>query len=262
MKTTSRFRRGSVSTVVAPVVAVVALLALWQGVVSFGIVPRFMLPGPVDVVEALVEDADLLASHAVVTLSEAAAGLVLGVAAGFVLAVLMDRFDLLYKAFEPLIIFSQTIPTVAIAPVLVLWLGYGMLPKIVLVIITTFFPITVALSSGFKQTDPDVIDLMRTMGASRTQIFIHAKLPSAMDSFFSGLRISATYAIVGAVVAEWLGGFEGLGIYMQRVRKSYSYDSMFASIIIISALSLVLMGFVSALERICMPWKHTHKKKV
>mgnify|MGYP004453598663 FL=1 len=243
--------------VVAPVCAVVALLAVWQGACSLGLVPNFMLPSPVQVVTALVADFPLLLSHMWTTLSEAALGLVIGVAVGFVFAVLMDKFETFYLAFDPLLTVSQTIPTVAIAPLLVLWFGYGLMPKVLLVVLTTFFPVTVALASGFRSVDPDQVDLLRTMNATEWQIFRYAKLPAAMEQFFSGLRISATYAIVGAVISEWLGGFTGLGVYMTRVRKSFAYDRMFAVIIITSALSLALMKGVDVLERICMPWKKT-----
>ena len=241
----------------APVCAVVALLAVWQGACSLGLVPNFMLPSPVQVVTALVADFPLLLSHMWTTLSEAALGLAIGVAVGFVFAVLMDKFETFYLAFDPLLTVSQTIPTVAIAPLLVLWFGYGLMPKVLLVVLTTFFPVTVALASGFRSVDPDQVDLLRTMNATEWQIFRYAKLPAAMEQFFSGLRISATYAIVGAVISEWLGGFTGLGVYMTRVRKSFAYDRMFAVIIITSALSLALMKGVDVLERICMPWKKT-----
>ena len=246
--------------VAMPLATIAVLLVVWQAAVVTGLVPNFLLPTPVQVVQALAEDAALLASHCVTTLAEAAAGLAAGVVLGFAFAVLMDRFEGFYLAFEPLMTISQTIPTVAIAPLLVLWLGYGALPKVVLVIVSTFFPITVSLASGFRSVDPDVIDLMRTMNASRWQVFWYAKLPAAAEQFFSGLRISATYAIVGAVIAEWLGGNEGLGVYMTRVRKSFSYDRMFAAIIVISALSLALMKVVELVQRLCMPWKRAERK--
>lgn len=245
--------------VAMPLATIAVLLVVWQAAVVTGLVPNFLLPTPVQVVQALAEDAALLASHCVTTLAEAAAGLAAGVALGFAFAVLMDRFEGFYLAFEPLMTISQTIPTVAIAPLLVLWLGYGALPKVVLVIVSTFFPITVSLASGFRSVDPDVIDLMRTMNASRWQVFWYAKLPAAAEQFFSGLKISATYAIVGAVIAEWLGGNEGLGVYMTRVRKSFSYDRMFAAIIVISALSLALMKLVELAQRLCMPWKRAER---
>ena len=244
-----------------PLLAVAALLVVWEAVVDLGIVPNYLLPTPVQVATALVEDAALLAQHSVTTLAEAAAGLAAGVALGFACAVLMDRFEGFYLAFKPIMTISQTIPTVAIAPLLVLWLGYGVLPKIVLVVVSTFFPITVSLAAGFRSVDPDVVDLMRTMNASRWQVFWYAKLPAAANQFFSGLKISATYAIVGAVIAEWLGGSEGLGVYMTRVRKSFSYDRMFASIIIISALSLGLMRLVELAQRALMPWKRAEGTK-
>ena len=246
--------------VVAPLLAVVGLLAVWQAVCMAGLVPNFMLPSPVEVVQALVKDFPLLMSHLWTTLAEAAIGLAIGVAVGFAFAVLMDKFETFYLAFDPLLTVSQTIPTVAIAPLLVLWFGYGLLPKVLLVVLTTFFPITVALAGGFRSVDPDQIDLLRTMNASEWQIFRYAKLPAAADQFFSGLRISATYAIVGAVISEWLGGFTGLGVYMTRVRKNFEYDRMFAVIIITSALSLALMKGVDLLERICMPWKRAERK--
>ena len=246
--------------VVAPLLAVVGLLAFWQAVCMAGLVPNFMLPSPVEVVRALVKDFPLLMSHLWTTLAEAAIGLAIGVAVGFAFAVLMDKFETFYLAFDPLLTVSQTIPTVAIAPLLVLWFGYGLLPKVLLVVLTTFFPITVALAGGFRSVDPDQIDLLRTMNASEWQIFRYAKLPAAADQFFSGLRISATYAIVGAVISEWLGGFTGLGVYMTRVRKNFEYDRMFAVIIITSALSLALMKGVDLLERICMPWKRAERK--
>lgn len=245
---------------VAPTITLVALVALWQLVCSVGLVPSYLLPSPVQVVEALVADLPLLLSHSVTTIAEAVIGLALGVAVGFAVAVLMDRFEVVYRALDPIVTVSQTIPTVAIAPLLVLWFGYGLMPKVLLVVLGTFFPVTVSLASGFRSVDPDAIDLMRSMGASRAQIFRYAKLPAAMGQFFAGLRISATYAVVGAVVSEWLGGFVGLGVYMTRVRKSYSYDKMFAVILIISALSLALMGLVSALRRACMPWERVERK--
>nr|WP_322155477.1 ABC transporter permease [Paratractidigestivibacter sp.] len=245
--------------VVAPTLAVAGLLAVWQLVCTAGFVPNFMLPSPVEVVQALVKDFSLLMGHLATTLAEAAIGLAIGVAVGFAFAVLMDKFETFYLALDPLLTVSQTVPTVAVAPLLVLWFGYGLLPKVLLVVLTTFFPVTVALASGFRSVDPDQIDLLRTMNASEWQIFRYAKLPAAADQFFSGLRISATYAIVGAVISEWLGGFTGLGVYMTRVRKNFEYDRMFAVIIITSALSLALMKGVDVLECICMPWKRAER---
>ena len=235
--------------------AVVVVLILWQIVCSLGIVEDFMLPSPVKVLKALVEDFPLLMKHSVVTLAEAFVGLGLGILLGFVVAVLMDQYEPLYKAFYPLIVLTQTIPTVAIAPLLVLWFGYEMTPKVILIVITTFFPIAVGLLNGFKSADIDSIHLLRAMGAGRWQVFKHIKLPGAMSQFFAGLRISASYAVVGAVISEWLGGFSGLGVYMTRVKKAFSFDKMFAVIFLISIISLLLMKGVDLLQKKCMPWE-------
>lgn len=213
-----------------------------------------MLPSPIQVVQAFIKEFPTLMEHSFVTLAEAFWGLTLGIALGFVMAVLMDQFEAVYKAFYPLIVLTQTVPTVAIAPLLVLWFGYEMTPKVILIVITTFFPIAVGLLNGFRSADKDSIHLLRAMGAGRWQIFRYIKLPGAMSQFFAGLRISASYAVVGAVISEWLGGFSGLGVYMTRVKQAFAFDKMFAVIFLISIISLLLMKGVDYLQKICMPW--------
>lgn len=232
------------------------ILILWQAVSMAGLVPNYMLPSPVEVLQAFVSEFPLLMENSRVTLTEAALGLLCGVLVGFVMAVLMDRFDRLYKAFYPLIVVTQTVPTVAIAPLLVLWFGYEMLPKVILIVIVTFFPVTVGLLDGFKSADKDMLNLMRSMGASEFQIFRCIKLPGSMGQFFASLRISASYSVVGAVISEWLGGFNGLGVYMTRVKKAFAFDKMFAVIFFISVISLLLMKLVDLLQKKCMPWEN------
>ena len=236
------------------------LLTVWQAVCSVGLVPGYMLPSPVEVAAALVKDWPALWENAQITLQEAFYGLALGVAIGFVFAVLMDAFDVLYRAFYPILVVTQTIPTVAIAPLLVLWFGYEMTPKVILIILVTFFPVTVGLLDGFRAVDPDAVGLLRSMGAGRWKIFRYLKCPSALPHFFSGLRIAAAYSVVGAVISEWLGGFGGLGVYMTRVKKAYAFDKMFAVIILISVISLALMALVELAERRCMPYRHLREK--
>lgn len=240
--------------------AVVALLVIWQILCTIGVLPSYMLPSPIEVVQAFVSEFPLLLKNSVITLQEAFIGLILGVSVGFCAAVLMDTFDVLYKAFYPLLIITQTIPSVAIAPLLVLWFGYEMTPKIVLIIISTFFPVTVGLLDGFRSADKDAIGLLRSMGAGRMQIFRYIKFPSALPQLFSGLRIAAAYSVVGAVISEWLGGFGGLGVYMTRVKKAFAFDKMFAVIFLISAISLALMALVGFAEKKCMPYRNTDKK--
>ncbi len=218
-----------------------------------------MLPGPVAVVQAFVEDFDIIMSHALVTLTEAFIGLAVGILCAFAIATVMDRWRFMDKALYPIMVITQTIPTVAIAPLLVLWMGFNMEPKIALVALTTFFPIAVSLLDGYKSVDKDYIRLMQAMGASRWTIFMRVKLPIALPHFFSGLKVSVSYAVVGAVISEWLGGFEGLGVYMTRVRKAYAFDKMFAVIIFIVVISLLLMWLVNVIKFASMPWMRVEK---
>ncbi|MDD6311784.1 MAG: ABC transporter permease [Firmicutes bacterium] len=243
------------------VIALLIILLIWLLISEFEIVPAYMLPSPIDVGKVFIGDIDTILMHSVVTLQETIYGLLLGIILAFIIATVMDRFIILDKACYPLIVITQTIPTIAIAPLLVLWMGFGMAPKIALVVITTFFPIAIGLLDGYKSVDIDSLDLMRSMGANRLQIFRHVKLPAALPHFFSGLQISSSYAVVGAVVAEWLGGFEGLGVYMTRVKKAYAFDKMFAVIIFIVIISLLLMLVVKAIRRASMPWEAVAREK-
>ena len=252
----------STTTSKAPaIIAVGLLLIVWQLASVSGLIPRYMLPSPVDVAMVFVNDSSALWTNLVVTLQEAFIGLLLGVTIGFAFAVAMDSCNILYRAFYPILVITQTIPTVAIAPLLVLWFGYEMTPKIILIVLVTFFPITVGLLDGFRSADQDAVGLLRSMGAGRFQIFRYLKCPSALPQFFSGLRIAAAYSVVGAVISEWLGGFSGLGVYMTRVKKAFAFDKMFAIIFLISAVSLLLMALVDLAERKCMPYRHIDKTK-
>ena len=245
----------SITSKIWPALAFFLLLSIWQMANMIGLIESYLLPSPTDVVKAFISEFSLLMGNAKVTLTEAFAGLFFGVLTGFVIAVLMDRFEKIYQAFYPIVVLTQTVPTVAIAPLLVLWFGYEMLPKVILIVLTTFFPITVSLLDGFRSADKDMINLMRSMGATKQQIFRHVKFPGALNHFFASLRISASYAVVGAVISEWLGGFSGLGVYMTRVKKAFSFDKMFAVIFLISIISLILMWLVDILQKKCMPWE-------
>lgn len=243
----------------AAAVAVGLLLAAWSLASLLGAVPRYMLPAPWEVVEAFWKDLPVLFDHSLITLQEAFYGLVIGVGLGFGFAAVMDACPLLCRALYPILVLTQTVPTVAIAPLLVLWFGYEMAPKVILIVIVTFFPVTVGLLEGFRSADGDAIALLRSMGATKGQIFRFIKFPSALPSFFSGLRIAAAYAVVGAVISEWLGGFGGLGVYMTRVKQAFAFDRMFAVIFLISAISLALMALVDWAEKRCMPYKQEDK---
>ena len=250
---------GSITSKVPAAFALCLIVLIWQLLCSTGIVPAYMLPSPVAVIMAFAGDFPNLMFHASTTLQEAVYGLAIGIVLAFIIATMMDRFSVLEQAFYPVMIITQTIPTIALAPVLVLWLGFGMAPKITLVVITTFFPVAVGLLDGYKSVDPDSIRLMQAMGATGKQIFYHVKFPAALPHFFSGLKISVSYAVVGAVISEWLGGFEGLGVYMTRSRKAYAFDRMFAVIFLIVIISLLLMWIVDLVKDLSMPHLRAEK---
>lgn len=252
-------KRRNTGNKVYVLIFLLSVVLLWQIVGMSGLVPSFMLPTPVEVAIALIKDRGLIMKGLGITLYEAFIGLGAAVVLAFVMAVVMDRFKFVYDMLFPLCVVSQTIPTIAIAPLLVLWFGFGMLPKILLVFITCFFPLLVSLIQGFETSDKNVLRLYRSMDAGYMRILFDVKIPYALESFFAGLKISASYSIVGAVISEWLGGEGGLGVYMTRVRKSYRFDKMFAVIIMISILSLVLMKFIEVLEKKSMPWKKWEK---
>ncbi len=254
-------RSGSIRVKLLPAGTFCLLVLIWWGISASGLIPGYMLPSPADVASALVRDFQNLMAHALVSVTEAIYGLIIGTVLAFGLAYAMDRFLPLEQAVLPLLVVTQTIPTIAIAPLLVLWMGFGMEPKITLVVITTFFPIAVGLLDGFKSADPDAVALLRSMNATRIQIFRHVKFPAALPYFFSGLRISASYAVVGAVISEWLGGFEGLGVYMTRVRKAYAFDKMFAVILLIVIVSLLLMKLVTLIRTLSMPWLRAREEQ-
>ena len=233
-------------------VAGLIIFALWFFLSDKNIIPKFMLPSPVSVAKAFIDDYKILADHLFVTLKEALLGLGIGVISAVILSVIMDRFPIIYKAFFPILIVTQTIPSIAIAPLLILWMGFETAPKITLVAVTSFFPVAVNLLEGFKSADPDEINLLRSFGANRLQIYYYVKFPEALGHFFAGLKIATAYSVVSAVIAEWMGGFSGLGVYMTRVRKAFRVDKMFAVIILIAVISLLLILLVNILERILL----------
>ena len=239
----------SITNFLYPLYAVILIIILWQASLSLKIVDAFLLPSPISVVKALIKDREILLSHSVYTLSAGITGLILSIISAYLIAIIMDRFSFLNKAVYPILIMSQTIPMIAIAPLLVLWLGYGALSKIVLVMMTCFFPLTVSILTGFKSADSDALNLIKAMGASKNQVFYHIKLPESIPHFFAGLKISVSYSIVSAVISEWIGGTVGLGVYMTRVKKTYAFDKMFAVVFIIVIISLILIEIVKLLER-------------
>ena len=242
-----------------PAFFILLFIIIWQYVSNVGVLPNFMLPSPKDVALAFWGDFPNLIKNTTTTLKEAILGLLISIFVAFIISFFMDRFELINRTIYAILILTQTVPAVAIAPLLVLWFGYGIFSKIILVAIVCFFPITIGLLEGLKSIDCDNINLLKSMGATKFQIFKLVKLPSSLGSFFGGLKIAVSYSVVGAVIAEWLGGYDGLGVYMIRVKKSYSFDKMFAVIFLISVISLIMIKSVDIIKHKIMKWEYNSK---
>lgn len=243
-----------------PWLLIAAIALFWQLVVDLGWVRRFILPSPTDIVGALVDQWPIILPHLGVTLAEGLAGLAVSILFSLVMAVLMDAVRGIRKAVYPLLVMSQTVPIIVIAPLIAMWFGFGIEPKIFIVVLVCFFPVTINLMEGMQSVDRELIDLMRAMGARPLQIFTKIKLPYTLPYLFSGLKIAVTYSIMGAVIGEWLGGSAGLGVYMERARHSFALDRVFASIFLIMAVSIALFRGVSFLQNRIMPWTRTEEE--
>ncbi|MEA3424072.1 MAG: ABC transporter permease [Bacillota bacterium] len=233
---------------------IAVILVIWELIVRVGWIERYILPSPSDIVLALKGNFGIIISHSLVTLFEGMSGLLAAIVVSFLMAILMDRIVIVKKAIYPLLVISQTVPIIVIAPLIAMWFGFGITPKIFVVILVCFFPITISLSEGLQSVDEDLINLLRSMGANKIQIFKKVKFPYILPQFFSGLKIAATYSIMGAVIGEWLGGKSGLGVYMLRARHSFTLDKVFAAILVIVILSMGIFYAISLWQRIVMPW--------
>lgn len=246
--------RGLIGSIPAALSLISAVL-LWELYVRISGVSALVLPAPSRVVEQIVLNRVLLWDNTVPTVIATLAGFSLSLSVAISLSILLDFLPRLRRALFPIFVVSQTLPLVAIAPLVVLWFGFDLTPKVLLVALVTFFPMLVALVDGYASLDPDISDLMRSMGAKRTQIFRHARFPAAMPYFFAGLRISITYAVVAAIFAEYVGARAGLGIVILNAKNSFRPDLMLAAVVISSALTLVLFGAVALLQKSVLRWR-------
>jgi ABC-type nitrate/sulfonate/bicarbonate transport system permease component len=245
-----------------PLLLILLVLGIWQVLTWALSVPKWLLPSPWQIVVAGVEARGLLGLHTWQTLKETWLGLGLAVLVGLGLALVIDFSGLLRRTVYPLLVASQTVPILALAPLLIIWFGYGMLPKVIVVALVCFFPIVVSTADGLRVADPDLMALLRAMGANRRQIFFRVRVPGALPSFFSGLKIAITYSVVGAVIGEWVGASQGLGIFMIRSSKNFLTDRVFAAIAVTSLLSIVMFGGVMLLERSLLPWYHARREEI
>jgi len=238
-----------------PALAIIAVaVGAWQLYATRSGVSPQVLPSPARVLHAGWLNRDALWTNTLATLQETVIGFALAIVVGFVLSAVIDASGILRNALMPLLIGSQTLPLVAIAPLVIIWFGFGLTPKILLVALLSFFPITVAFLEGYQATDPDVERLLASMGAGPVRIFRSARLPTAMPFFFAGLRIAITYSVVVAIFAEYAGATAGLGIYIEEETHVFRTDLVFAAVLVTTLITVGLFAATYLLERLMIPW--------
>ncbi|MBI2936557.1 MAG: ABC transporter permease [Chloroflexi bacterium] len=243
-----------------PGAIVVLALGLWELLVRLSHTPRWLLPPPSAIFEELIAKDDLLLKHTVVTLEEVLAGFLLAVLAGVVLALSIAYWRLVERAVYPFVIASQTIPIIAIAPLLLIWIGYDIRPKIVVVALISFFPIVVNMVDGLRAVDPDMVSMLRTLGASRWQVFRRVQIPISLPYLFSGMKIAIAVSVIGAVIGEWVGASAGLGYLMVQAAPRFQTALVFAAIAILSVMGIALFVLMASMERWLLSWHYSARR--
>jgi ABC-type nitrate/sulfonate/bicarbonate transport system permease component len=246
--------------ILPPIALITILIIGWYFIAEVSGLSSFILPTPFEVIKAGWETRSILVSAIGNTLLATGIGLVLALITGTGIAALMDFWPVMHRALYPILVVSQTIQILAIAPIFIIWFGFGLTPTILIVILFCFFPLAVSTADGLTSSDPELIALLYTMKASRWQIWRMVRLPSALPSFFSGLRLAVTYSVVAATIGEWVGGSSGLGLYMLRSKNALATDQVFAAMFITSLLSIFLFMLVYYIEHLVLPWYHSRQR--
>ena len=255
MPLTARGEVGSLARQWLPsLLIVVGILVVWEAYVRVFDVQTWLLPAPSDIGAALLGDAGLLWRHTRVTLLEILVGFGLALASSVLLATSIGMSRTLERAIYPFVIASQTIPIIVIAPMLLIWVGYGLAPKVIVVALISFFPIVVNMVDGLKSVDRDMVNLMRTLGANRVQVFFKVQVPTSLPYLFSGMRVAIAVSVIGAVIGEWVGSSEGLGYLMIRSKPQFLTERVFAAIAILSVMGVGLFASIGIVERFAIPW--------
>ena len=247
----------------APLAVVVLLIALWQIAASWDLladaldIEPFLVPSPAEIAESLWDDRELLAENAWVTLVEVVAGLAIALVLGYLIAVVLHLSPVLRRAFYPLIVASQTVPVIAIAPVLIVWFGFGIGPKLAIIALVCFFPVTVNTLDGLRAVDPALVRMMRTLDADRGTILRRVEAPSSLPYFFSGAKVAAAVAVIGAVFGEWSGADEGLGHLILTSQAQLQTARVFAAVVVLSAIAIALVGALALAQRHYAGWAAT-----
>jgi len=244
-----------------PFIFFISILVIWEALSRLGAFPPFILPSPSSIIITLFTGFASMQYDILITLYEALSGFIIAIILSFIISIIMDSIAGFKRTVYPLLIISQTIPIIIVAPLFIIWFGYGYTPKLVIVILVCFFPITISLLQSLSSVDRELIDLLRSMGSTRLQIYRFVKIPSSMTGFFSGLKIAATYSIMGATIGEWVGGKDGLGVYMIRAKQSFATDRVFAAIIVITVSSIILLKIIEIIEKKSMPWLTEHREE-
>lgn len=242
------------SPAVRPFLLVLVLLGLWDLSIRLFHIPAYLIPPPAAVVNQLIAEWSHLLQESARTTLATVGGFVLSVVVGVPLAMVIAYSRTLESFVYPLLVFSQSIPKVAIAPLFVVWFGFGILPKVISAFLLGFFPVVVATVMGFKSVEQDMLDLARSMGATRLQTFFKISLPQALPALFSGLKVSVTLAVVGAVVGEFVGANSGIGYVLQVANGNFDLPLMFAALVVLSTIGVLLFLAVDVIERVMIPW--------
>jgi NitT/TauT family transport system permease protein len=255
-------RSGAIKDYTYPLLAAVIFLILWEALVRLLDIKPYLLPAPTHILQKLTSQWETLWGYTVVTGFEVILGFLLSIAVGIPVGMAIFYVKALERVIYPFLVASQTIPKVAIAPLLVIWFGFGLLPKVIVAFLIAFFPIVVDTVVGLKSTPPEMIYLVRSMGANRMQTFLKISLPNALPSIFGGLKVAITLAVVGAVVGEFIGADRGLG-YLLVVANGYlDTPLVFAGIVVLSLMGILFFFVVELVERLLMPWRSEEQMEI
>jgi ABC-type nitrate/sulfonate/bicarbonate transport system permease component len=240
---------------ISPSISVIILIIIfWEVAVKFWDIPRGILPAPSQIMGEAFRLRSVLLGHALTTVTEALGGLILAIFVGAIVGALISSFGFIRRAFLPILVITQNIPMMVLAPLIVVWFGFGIQPKIGIVTLVCFFPIAINTADALMRSDQELLELLKSMGATRWQLLRLVRIPQALPAFFSGLQIAATYAILGAVFSEFAGGTSGLWLFIGRSQRAYRTDQMFVAVVLIALLSICLFLLVRWLARVAMPW--------
>jgi NitT/TauT family transport system permease protein len=247
-------REGSIAS---PILIFVGVIAAWEAFCRLTGVKKYILPSPLDITQNMIRDWKILLDNLNVTMIEILVGFALAFVVSAILGILLAYWSAFRHGVYPLIITAQTIPTIAIAPILVIWFGYNMIPRVLITALIAFFPLTVNIVTGLRSVDRQLVDFLRSLGATPVQIFFKLAIPTAAPHLFSGLKVAATLAVVGATVGEWVGADRGLGNLISQDTSQLNTVRVFSAIVVLSVCGIVLFGTVGLFERLLLPWQYS-----